>query len=453
MTNSPSPSGPRRLLTAALGVAALSTALLTGASTAAAGTSPDDLRDRIAAEARELAEARLLPTAASPEPRVPRRAPAEDAPLAPHDVEGLAVAGGGHTISGLVTTRNADGATAPAAGVYVELSLAWDEEDFDEDWVPEDDEDWILGETHTDAAGAYSFAGVPDGDYSLWFDPGEESAYWPDFLDVTVAGGDLVAPDMVLMEAMPYGKLAAVGSPVLGQTLKVVPTGWPDGATFTYVWVYGSIRGPDEVKVGFIEDAVGDSYTITPEHVGAYVLVGVLVEHPAYSPELAVTGWDDPITAPREAPAPAPVADSDALAKFLANHGSTPRPQATAGLPSGSLSPAKDYDAEVAWQGADSFVDVYAYSAPAFVGTFAVVDGVVQVGLDADLLTELGAGPHTLVLLGQTSGDVGSLRLNVAAMLASTGAEPLPALAVGVLLTVLGGAGLGAGRRRVRTTS
>jgi hypothetical protein len=451
MTNPAFSGRRRRTLTAVLGVAMLSTGILTGMSPASAAPA-DELQDRFAAEALELAEQRLRP-ADAPAEASGRRAPAANEPGSAPTVEGLAVTAEGHTISGLVTTLDLEGGTAPAAGVLVHLAPAWDaEEEFDGDWVPEDDEDWILAETQTDADGAYSFAGVPDGDYTLWFDPGADSEYWPDYLDVTVAGGDVLSADMVFKPEMPYGELAAVGSPVLGQTLTVVPSGWPDGATFTYLWIYGSITGPDGIEVGLIDDASDDSYTVTPEHIGAYVVVGVLVEHPAYSAALALTGWEDPISAPKKAPVSAPVADSGDLSGFLASHGSTPQPQTSAGLPAGSLSPAKDYTAEVAWPGADSFVDVYAYSTPTFVGTFPVVDGVAQVGLDADLLNELGGGAHTLVLLGQTSGDVGSLRLTVAAMLAATGAEPLPAFAAGALLTLLGGAVL-AVRRRTRAGS
>jgi hypothetical protein len=67
-----------------------------------------------------------------------------------------------------------------------------------------------------------------------------------------------------------------------------------------------------------------------------------------------------------------------------------------------------------------------------------VADGIAQVRLDADTLTTLGAGAHTIVLLGQSSGEVGSLRLDVAAMLAATGADPVPPLAGGALLVLLG---------------
>lgn len=442
---------PRRLVRtigAGLGAAILSATMLAGTGTAHAADS--SLEEQMTAEVVALAEREFgLSDRRRPEP--PGAAPSVGLrSVGPSDV-GVSDVAVGHSVSGSVFMRDPGGVVAPAEGVLVELSgpweEGWDEEELDEDeeWVP--DEDMLFVETLTAADGTYSFADVPDGEYTLWFDAGEESIYLPDYLDVTVAGGDLVADDLLLTPVVPLGDLETRGSPVVGKTLELVPSNWIAGTSFTYMWAWGRISD-SEISVGLLDDADGNSYTVTPEHIGAFVVVVVLAENPGYDPLITGAMWEEPISAPRKAPAPAPVADSDGLGAFLVSHGSTPRPQTAAGLPSGSLNPQQDYTAVISWDGPDSFVDVYGYSTPVFVGTFPVVDGSVAVELDAATLTELGGGAHTLVLLGQSSGDVGSLRLDIAAMLAATGAAPAPALGAGALLTVFGVAGIAFGRRR-----
>ncbi|UAJ81604.1 LPXTG cell wall anchor domain-containing protein [Leifsonia sp. ZF2019] len=118
-----------------------------------------------------------------------------------------------------------------------------------------------------------------------------------------------------------------------------------------------------------------------------------------------------------------------------------------------TLDPTKGYTASVEWTSADSFVDVYVYSTPILLGSFPVVDGKVQVTLSADVLAQLAAGSHTLVLVGQSSGGVQAVALSVAAVtttaaLAATGSDAAIPATIGGLLVLLGAAGVLVARRR-----
>ena len=102
--------------------------------------------------------------------------------------------------------------------------------------------------------------------------------------------------------------------------------------------------------------------------------------------------------------------------------------------PLDSLDASKTFSGTLPWSdGADSFVDVYAYSSPVFLGTFPVVNGKVQItGID---LSALQAGGHHLVFVGQTSGAVSVMAIVVAKGLAVTGVDPaVPIGAAGILL-------------------
>jgi LPXTG-motif cell wall-anchored protein len=117
----------------------------------------------------------------------------------------------------------------------------------------------------------------------------------------------------------------------------------------------------------------------------------------------------------------------------------------------------------------DSFVDVYGYSSPLYLGTFPVVNGeVVLTGLNIDALE---TGAHRLVFLGQTSGDLSVAAIDVVATptststptatpadaatadvttLAFTGANSMPVIVTGGILLLLGLAGIVIARRRIR---
>nr|WP_249776620.1 LPXTG cell wall anchor domain-containing protein [Leifsonia sp. C5G2] len=165
-----------------------------------------------------------------------------------------------------------------------------------------------------------------------------------------------------------------------------------------------------------------------------------------------MTDW---VVAPKKDAAPAPAASSDALPQFLASKGVTPATPASAGLPA-ALDGSKGYTAKVDWSGADSYVDVYAYSTPVLVGTFPVVNGVVQISLSPALLASIASGAHTLVVAGQTSGTVQAVAFTVsavapAAVLANTGSDTTGPLIAGALLLFGGAALLVVRRRRAQT--
>ena len=133
--------------------------------------------------------------------------------------------------------------------------------------------------------------------------------------------------------------------------------------------------------------------------------------------------------------------------------------------PLDSLDVSKTFSGTLPWSdGVDSFVDVYAYSHhPAFLGTFPVVGGLVQItGVDLSALEE---GGHHLVFVGQTSGTVSVMAVTVklppdaaaavpagsVSLLSSTGADPaVPIGAAGILLLLGLGLLIVAARRRRR---
>jgi hypothetical protein len=461
----------RRPLSAGIAVALLSGAFLTAAAPVSAAEEPPAAVGELRVEAPAPGEAAPVdgptlepdetlterPAEGEPaleeqrpavqEPASGEKAPAADAPAAEAETQAVAAAvEEGHSISGIVSTLDADGEVAPAEGVFIELDWSplpddpfWDEEG---DWE-ESFDDWLHAETYTAPDGSFLFEDLPDGEYSLWFDTGEDSEFFPDYRDVLLEGADVILDEVVLMTGMPDGTAELEGDPVVGETLSVVTDGWPVDADFSYLWLYADMeRGTG----GYLDGVTGSSWKVTADHIGDMVGVLIMVQHPNFAPTLAIL-TTPPITAPKQAAAPPPVADSSGLGSWLVRNGSTPKPQSSAGLPAGSLNPAKSYEAEIEWNGRDSFVDVYFYSTPVFVGTFAVRDGVVQIRLGPELLSELGAGSHTLVLLGQSSGDVQSVNVSVAAMLATTGADPSAGLGVAGMLVLLGGVALLAARR------
>jgi hypothetical protein len=137
------------------------------------------------------------------------------------------------------------------------------------------------------------------------------------------------------------------------------------------------------------------------------------------------------------APAPAPVADSSDLASYISTNdidvAATSSTFSIGDEPAGAgltaVDATKPLDASLPWVDAsDSFVDVYAYSSPTFLGTFPVQGGaVVMNGAD---LGALQAGGHHLVFLGQTSGTVSIVAFTVAAAGAGGAATGDPTLAV-----------------------
>lgn len=236
-------------------------------------------------------------------------------------------------------------------------------------------------------------------------------------------------------DALAAGTATVSGDAKVGSTLTVATAGWPAGTTFDYEWFYsgGQYGGPIETA------ANAPTYTLTEAETGLQVGVIVTGHKDGFAPTQVYTNMTDWIVAPQKAAAPAPVASSDALGAYLQSQGVTPETPASAGLPA-ALDSSKGYVAKVQWNGTDSFVDVYAYSTPVLVGSFPVVNGVVQIGLSPALLASLASGAHTLVIMGQTSGTVQAVAFTVsaaapAAALANTGSDTMvPGLAGGLLL-------------------
>jgi hypothetical protein len=173
----------------------------------------------------------------------------------------------------------------------------------------------------------------------------------------------------------------------------------------------------------------------------------------------------------KELPAEPPAANTDRLQEIIktldlnvsATTDSFVSSGATEGNALDSLDVSKPFSGTLPWSDtSDSFVDVYAYSTPVFLGTFPVINGTVQItGVN---LSELAAGGHQLVFIGQTSDTVSVMAITVAAVEAAavvpasssdrlpvTGSAPavLPIGAASILL-LLGSGLLIAGARRRR---
>lgn len=237
------------------------------------------------------------------------------------------------------------------------------------------------------------------------------------------------------------GTVTISGTPKVGEVLTANVADWPDGTTFTYEWYYnGGQFG------GAIEGETADTYTVESDYIGLWIGV-VVTGHLDGNADDSVSALTEDVAYTDQKPAaPAPVADSSEVPAYLSGAGAIAHTPEETGLP-GSLDPEKGYTANVLWGTGDSFVDVYVYSAPVFLGTFPVVNGSVQIPIGATVLAGLAAGPHTLVAIGQSSGAVHGLAFQRAATLAATGAEATPFALVGGAM-LLGGIALVLYRRR-----
>jgi len=132
-----------------------------------------------------------------------------------------------------------------------------------------------------------------------------------------------------------------------------------------------------------------------------------------------------------DAPTPPPVANSTDLDSYITTNdvdvAATSSTFSIGGGPAGSgltsIAPTTDFSATLPWtDDSDTFVDVYAYSTPDFLGTFPVKAGVVQLtGVD---LSALQLGSHHLVFIGQTSGTLSIVAITLAATGTTTAADP-----------------------------
>jgi hypothetical protein len=331
-----------------------------------------------------------------------------------------------YDVTGTVSVLDAEGATSSAEDLEVFVYPA--------------DFSWTLQE-NTAADGTFTFTDLADGEYILDLVP-DSDLYGYQSFDFTIAGGDVVLDPILLLTYLDEGTMSVSGDSVVGETLTISTSGWPSGVSLHYHWGFstGQSGGP-------IDGATSPTLTLTDDHIGYMISAFVTAEKTGFAPTQISLFSDEFVSTPKKPAAPAPVADSDDLGSYLVGKGSTPQPQESVGLPSGSLSSAKGHQAEVTWWSPDSFVDVYLYSTPVFVGTFPVVGGVVEIDLSADVLSQLGAGGHTLVVLGQSSGAVSSVKISVAATLAATGVDPILAFSASGALLLLGAGALIAARR------
>jgi hypothetical protein len=211
-----------------------------------------------------------------------------------------------------------------------------------------------------------------------------------------------------------------------------VTSGWPSDATLSYSWGYGCGESGDG-----IEGAITTSLAIPDDAIGCTIAFAVTGSEAGHSDTTKSGFMTSVVTAPKKTAVAAPATDTTALTAYLTAHDAAPAAASTAGLPT-SLDTSKDYTANVTWTSADSYVDVYAYSTPTFVGTFPVVNGVAQINVSHATLAAIGGGSHTLVAIGQSSGGVQSVAISVSAALASTGFDPMLPIGIASIFLLLG---------------
>lgn len=261
------------------------------------------------------------------------------------------------------------------------------------------------------------------------------------------------SPSAPSLPALTPGTATLSGSPVVGQTLTVTTADWPAGTTFHYEWFWdGGQMGSD------IPGVTGTSYTVTNEVVTRKIGVIVTGSLAGFTSAGATARNETPVTAPQQAAAAPPVANSTDLPAFFAANGVTPLSQNDAGLGRAPLNPGLSQVLSLPWTGLDTYTDVLAYSSPTAIGTFPVVNGSVQIALTPAVLAKLGAGAHTLVVVGQSSGSVQAVSFSIAAAptaaaaaanpLANTGANATESIAAASVLLLLGAALVVVRRRR-----
>jgi hypothetical protein len=342
-------------------------------------------------------------------------------------------------------------AAAPAVAVpvpaYYTISGVVTAQDANPDFAPSVLLTGIVGSSpiiiQPDAAGNFEFTSIeagPDLSLEVTADGYDTQTKAVPVVDADVTADFELVPTPASITA---GTVSISGTPTVGSVLTATSTGWPAGTTLSYQWGYsgGNFGGP-------IDGATSATYTVTADHIGHKLVAIVTGTLGGFSPADASAFMDVAVSATVKSAAPAPVADSSDLAAFLSSKGSTPQGQTATGLPAGELDPSKDYTSNVGWTSPDSFVDVYVYSSPILIGTFPVVNGLVQVTLSADVLAKLAAGTHTLVVVGQSSGAVQSVTLSLADSLASTGFDAAVPAGSAALLLLVGAALILVRRRR-----
>jgi LPXTG-motif cell wall-anchored protein len=344
-----------------------------------------------------------------------------------------------YDVTGTVLLQDAAGGVAPAAAVQLHLT------------VP-DSSPWAWP---TEVDGSFSFENLQDGDYTLEVGSRESTTHGLQTVEFTIAGSGLVLDPIVLLPYLDKGTISVSGKPIVGEELTISTAGWPAGVTYRYSWWYsGGMFGSE------IDDATSATLLLTEDLIGYWVGGFVTAEKAGFSPTTISLFQEDTVSAPKRLRAPAPVAHVDDLPAYLAGKGATAESQQAVGLGVGALDPAEQHTAKLEWWAQDSFVDVYLYGpTPIFVGTFPVLDWAVRIDLDPELLSQLEAGGHTLVVLGQSSDAVSSVSLSLdeahkstdsdgEPALAATGADPTLALAASAFLLLAGAGAILATRRR-----
>lgn len=241
------------------------------------------------------------------------------------------------------------------------------------------------------------------------------------------------------------GWAEVTGTPALDQVLTAETGGWPEGTELSYTWLLNDSGHSWEP----VNQSHAATITATNKYVGSRVSVAITGTLDGYEPVTVTSALSAPVTAPQRAASEPPVADSSELPAFYAAAAVEPQSQEAVGLPAGQLSPSSSNTATIPWGIGDSFVDVFAYSTPVLVGTYPVVDGVVSVPLTPEILSLIGPGAHSVVLLGQTSSGAKAFEITVAAEpLPATGVDPAPPLAVASVMLLLGATVLLMRRRR-----
>ena len=326
-----------------------------------------------------------------------------------------------YSISGVVTAKDANPAFAPTLTLNVVGGYSGT---------------WI----QIDKAGNFTIPNLAPGT-DLWLTVSAEG-YATQVKTQVITDAD-VTLSFLLLPPLTAGTVSLSGTVSVGSTLTATPAGWPAGTTFSYQW--GAV-GPHAQHSGDIQGAESSTLPVTADIVNKRIWVQAIGHLDGFA-----DGYSDITfgTTPQLPIAAAPVADSADLAAFLAAAGSTPASQTSTGLPAGALNPAQSYTANVQFAGSDTFVDAYVYSSPISIGTFPVVNGIAQITLSPSVLSQLAAGSHTLVVVGQFTGAVSSVTLNVAAAsatsattasLAATGFNAAVPFGVAALAMLLGAA-------------
>jgi hypothetical protein len=238
----------------------------------------------------------------------------------------------------------------------------------------------------------------------------------------------------------------SAGAAVLGAPASVTATVTPSTAAGSFAIFEGA------TKLGAGAAASGAfTFTTSTLPVGAHALTAVFTPEndaeftASTSPVATLT-----INVKESTPAPPPAADTAGLEKFIENAGiDVGSATASFSPPVTGLDPTAPISGTLPWaDSSDSFVDVYGYSTPTFLGTFPVVDGAVQLtGLD---VSALAAGGHHLVFIGQTSASVQVMLITLAAILPATGADVAAPVTAAIVLILLGIGSLALVRRRRR---